>query len=285
MISASRASVGGRAERGRQIRPAGRPEQKLVRAAQPLLLVAGRGRRCRSDRGSRSFACSEIVLEQFGQPRKPRTGTCLHGTEWDAEELGDLALRQPAPVGERDRLALALGQFLRARCGRATPSSSARPARRGRARRSPRPALRRVSRCARGSGRPSRCARRCRATARPARARAGTSPPSARSRRRSPAPRPRRGRGRRAGAAPARRRRARSGCRGPRRRPGRAGRSAGSTLRRSSGRSYSSERRAVAVITSNYVRGTRAVSGHPCLSMSCFLMRDPREAPAGGRWP
>ena len=83
------------------------------------------------------------------------------------------------------------------------------------------------SRFARGSGRRWRCAPRCRATARPARARADRSPPSARSMRRSPGQRLRRGRGRRAGAVRARTRRAHNGCRGPRRHPGRAVRSAG----------------------------------------------------------
>src|SRR5579862_3431031 len=54
----------------------------------------------------------KFLIQQFREPRQPRPGTCLHRTERDTQMLRDLALRQAAPVGERNRLALALGQLL-----------------------------------------------------------------------------------------------------------------------------------------------------------------------------
>src|SRR5438105_15815206 len=44
--------------------------------------------------------------------RKRRARARLHGPERNSEFLGHLALREIAPVGERDHLALALGQRL-----------------------------------------------------------------------------------------------------------------------------------------------------------------------------
>src|SRR5438094_5740954 len=44
--------------------------------------------------------------------RKRRARARLHGPERNSEFLGHLALREVAPVGERDHLALALGQRL-----------------------------------------------------------------------------------------------------------------------------------------------------------------------------
>src|SRR4029078_1110835 len=50
----------------------------------------------------------ELISEDLGAPRQRRPRSCLHRSERDAEELCDLALREAAPVRERDHLALAL---------------------------------------------------------------------------------------------------------------------------------------------------------------------------------
>ena len=125
-----------------------------------------------------------------------------------------------APVGELEDLALLVGQLLERAMD--APRDERRLGALGRA------GLGRgevghlpAGRLRRAVGRRSRCAPPCRATARPGRARAGSSRPSARPRRTSPAPRPPRAAGRAAAAARARRRSARSGGRAARRRPGR----------------------------------------------------------------
>ena len=149
------------------------------------------------------------------------------------EELRHLALRQAAPVGELDHLALSwlelfegavhaprdvrvLGLLRRARLG----ETRARAARR-----------RQRVRCG-AAGRRSRSGRPCTASRRPRRVPAGTSRQSARSPRTPPGRRPRRGRGRRACAVRGRRPAGRIDRRGSRTPRGRARRRAPAAPRR-----------------------------------------------------
>ena len=74
-----------------------------------------------SSRGSRSSPPTMSSKSRIHASSSPsmsarrierRARARLDRPERDAEELGDLALREPAPVGEGDHLALALGQLL-----------------------------------------------------------------------------------------------------------------------------------------------------------------------------
>ena len=177
---------------------------------------------------------TQLLLQRLREPAQAAARACLHGTERDRQEVGDLALRQAAPVGELEHGPLA------------SPAGPPSPGGRGRRPRTARrcsggPAssdgvsgssaggsVRRARR-----GRRSRSGRPRRATARPGRGQACSSAPRARSTRTPPAARPRRGRGRRAVGARGRARRAHSAGRGRRTRRGRRPRRARAAPRRS----------------------------------------------------
>src|SRR5215472_15582087 len=57
----------------------------------------------------------QLLFQLAREPRERTTCSCLHGTEGNPYERGDLALRQPAPVGELDQLALLVRQRLQRR--------------------------------------------------------------------------------------------------------------------------------------------------------------------------
>ena len=67
-----------------------------------------------------------IALEQLAQPREPREHPALDRAERLAEPLGQLRLREPAVVGELDRLALLVGQLPAAPPARARARAAAR---------------------------------------------------------------------------------------------------------------------------------------------------------------
>ncbi len=183
-------------------RRAGRDEQ-LVRALEPARSSGGKPRR-RRGRGNR--ACRSPAAppsSRSARRREPGARPGLHRSERDAQEVRDLALREPAPVRELDHVPLMRRKLLE----RAVDAPG-RPARLG--------ALGRAG--VRG-GRLRHLGRRLRAGAaavddrvardrvEPGRDRAALGPvaatPSARPRRTSPERRPRPGRGRRAAGAQA----------------------------------------------------------------------------------
>ena len=58
--------------------------------------------RCRGRRGRRSRGSSQLLVELVGETRERAPGARLHRAERELEPVGDLALREPAPVGELD---------------------------------------------------------------------------------------------------------------------------------------------------------------------------------------
>src|SRR6266566_8023078 len=52
------------------------------------------------------------LLEGVGEPAQRASGASLDGAERDVQEIGDLGLREPAPVSELEQGALVLGQLL-----------------------------------------------------------------------------------------------------------------------------------------------------------------------------
>src|SRR3989441_9283794 len=51
----------------------------------------------------------QLLLEGGGEPGESSASPGLHRSQRYSEQVGDLALRQPAPVGELDQPALVLG--------------------------------------------------------------------------------------------------------------------------------------------------------------------------------
>src|SRR5581483_4390160 len=98
------AAAGARARGPGAARPRRAGRARAGAAAPPR----GSGRRCRSGRRS---SC-QLVSEDVGEPHQRGPRARLHGPERDPEELRDLALGEPAPVGERDHLALPFVQLL-----------------------------------------------------------------------------------------------------------------------------------------------------------------------------
>jgi hypothetical protein len=145
----------------------------------------------------------------------------------DVQVVGDLALRQPAVVGELDYLALVGADALERAMHAPRGVRSSRRARPVTARRTAARGLLRAARSGRGCDRRSHCARRRTATGRRRLAPVCRSWPSARWPRRSPERRLRRSSCRPGGAAPVRKPSATSGGTGLRRRWHRGGQSAG----------------------------------------------------------
>ena len=166
--------------RPRRFRPSGRRLGELARAARP----AGRRRRASRARArsrARSSGLRPVEVDQLVEIGRHSSSPsrisarCISALRVRVftvpsgipSRVGDLALREVAPVGERDHLALPLRKPLeravhlplRPRLLGALVRADARAT----ARRAPRPA----ARCGRGCGRRSRSARRRRATARP----------------------------------------------------------------------------------------------------------------------
>jgi len=60
----------------------------------------------------------QLPFEQIGQVAETGARARLGPCEWDAEEVGDLALRKLSVVRELDHVALVVAQSLEARCTR-----------------------------------------------------------------------------------------------------------------------------------------------------------------------
>src|SRR5438105_6817793 len=193
--------------------PAGRSSPTSSRKSGVRLIRAPPRAGRRAVAGHFAFASSPCRAARSGSPT-PRSGTGRPSRRVRARSA-------PSRAAPRARDG-------RARRRRTTPRAPPGPAP-SRPPLEPRPR----ARFAPGSGRRSHGARRRTARVRPGPARGGSSRPTARSRRRSPARPPRPARGRRAGGAPARAPSARSAGRGARRPGGRRFRRAGGDRRRS----------------------------------------------------
>ena len=153
-----------------------------------------------SPTSSRSRGASlHILPRRLGESLQRCARPRLHRAERKLEPLGDLALRELAPVGELDQASLVFGQRLEGAVD-ANDCHVAPPARRGRPQRGQVERLRRRLACLR-----HRRDRVPRHRVHPRRAGAALGPvgaaPRARSRRTPPAPHPLRARGRGAGSA------------------------------------------------------------------------------------
>src|SRR5262249_38925718 len=94
-------------------RAGGRAADRPARAARARggAALPPRDRALRDRPGPRTVSL-DLISQDVRQLRERRSRPRLHCTAGDAEELGDFAVREAAPVCERKALALALGQLL-----------------------------------------------------------------------------------------------------------------------------------------------------------------------------
>src|SRR5438874_1046771 len=88
------------------------PPPNAAAATATAAASARRARGLRRRPSPRSHASFELTLQRVREVRERRTRARLHRAERNPELRGDLALREVAPVGERDHFALAVGKRL-----------------------------------------------------------------------------------------------------------------------------------------------------------------------------